>query len=1146
MADVSIHLKITDLAGAVQGVGALLGAGGDGDAPGTGMAGAAAEVRVTPSDRAEAFGAAYGAQLSGVVVFDHQGLGGAVELFGELRGEAGAPPTDALAGFAAEVTGAGDAFSEGFAVRLVEAVETVRAVVEEIPENPTAVVSALLDQILQVMGTLTGPEAEAIQAWIASIRELHRVLMPLIETVQAEGTDPAAVVVEVFGGALESTLEVLGYGPVRRLVVDLDAFPLGLLPPEATAGARAALDALGPAFASVHAAAGADVPEFRDTVVDAARALNRAHDALVPVFAAVNGLLRAPLFQPGALQAFLRERIDTVLGVKVHEVQKIDDPYKALFDRIDAAIAGIDLDFVRDDVLGFFTRTREAIEGAEVPSLATLLDAQLDTVDAAVTRLQEAVAGLLQRIKEFFDGLVARLREAAGAVGRWEDDGTFTFNAEDEIRRVLEAARTAVAGDLADPSKPSAAGAVAGFRHEVETLLQRVDAVLDPITAQVAQARDTAVGGIEQFTLFVQEADVPAKIEALRLKVQEVLDQLAPVDFAVVVDPVIAVIEDNTEKLKDIDTSKLNALLKQALSVALDVIISIDFSASISTPLDERFAEIRRVPAEGINALQEGFERALASLDGLAPSQLLAGLLEAFDVIAAALRGLNAATLLAPLDALHKRLLHDPLAALKPSVLLAPLSDAYGGFVSVFDEIRGADIIAPVEHGLNQLKAALDDLDVAGAIQSLKEDVARLKTAMGTLRPSTLLQPLVADLEQVQSELDRFKPSVVFAPATELAAPLLTALEAVQADTVNTLFALFQEPLAALDRLRPTALEAELRAGIDTLIAAIRALGIPAAVAGLKARHFDINAAVTAGGGSIQLSMTGMLDPEPILGPIVDAQGRILAALDGLKSNIALPDLTDLYDEVRPRLLEMLPPYARAALDPEAFKRVMRLADPTRFVAELDTRYDALLDKLIPIQPSDISGALDEEYDAVMAQVNALDVEAALDRVLESFERIRGVAQSVRVDFVAADVDRGVAAVKEVASALDVTRLFPSLDAIHNEVLGVVDAAKPSVLFGGGLQPLFDDVGELVDAVDPRTALLPALDAAWAALRALLDEIDFGRVLSPLLDKLDELEAELKAELKRTERAFDRMLAAGKEALGGAGGSLEVSVEVSF
>ena len=59
----------------------------------------------------------------------------------------------------------------------------------------------------------------------------------------------------------------------------------------------------------------------------------------------------------------------------------------------------------------------------------------------------------------------------------------------------------------------------------------------------------------------------------------------------------------------------------------------------------------------------------------------------------------------------------------------------------------------------------------------------------------------------------------------------------------------------------------------------------------------------------------------------------IIAALEGLKTNVELgDDLADAYIHLRDQLLAMLPPFARELMDPEKFKRVMRLADPTRFL----------------------------------------------------------------------------------------------------------------------------------------------------------------------------------------------------------------------
>ncbi len=53
-------------------------------------------------------------------------------------------------------------------------------------------------------------------------------------------------------------------------------------------------------------------------------------------------IANARLFQPKALEIYLREQMNKALEVQVQEVQKIDDPFNSLLDRIDQGIEGID------------------------------------------------------------------------------------------------------------------------------------------------------------------------------------------------------------------------------------------------------------------------------------------------------------------------------------------------------------------------------------------------------------------------------------------------------------------------------------------------------------------------------------------------------------------------------------------------------------------------------------------------------------------------------------------------------------------------------------------------------------------------------------------------------------------------------------
>ena len=100
-------------------------------------------------------------------------------------------PSAAFETFTQRLTQANSVFAGDLLQRLQDTLDAIQSISHGVPENRTAVVGALLDQILNVLGSLEGPEAEQIRSWFQSLQELHQVLMPLIEQAQA-APDPAA------------------------------------------------------------------------------------------------------------------------------------------------------------------------------------------------------------------------------------------------------------------------------------------------------------------------------------------------------------------------------------------------------------------------------------------------------------------------------------------------------------------------------------------------------------------------------------------------------------------------------------------------------------------------------------------------------------------------------------------------------------------------------------------------------------------------------------------------------------------------------------------------------------------------------------------------------------------------------------------
>ena len=687
MAEGSLFANIDTLQTALSGINLLLGSTPDDGGAGVGLAGAAHLAAASPAQRVASFQGSFTAQVTGVFDFDlSANIAELAGLFDNLGTAVQASPTAVLANFAGRLQAVDGVLGVDFVPKLQETLATIQSISAGVPENRTGVVAALLDQLLKLLGSLEGPEASTIRSWIDSLAELKDTLLPLIEQAQAN-PDRSALALEVVGHTLGNTLDLLGFGAARQLIDFLDKFPGGALAASLMAELAGALDAATGAYVQVTAQVSADWPDFRDASVAVIDFMQDLKAKVRAVLAVIERIVSAQIFQPNALATYLRELIDRAQAVPVREAQQIDVPYNALLDRIDAAIAGIDLDFIRTDALGFFERARTTLEQTNLAGIGEFLQAQLAPVTAAVGQLQQGVTDLLEQIRAFFAGLLDQVRSLAGTVGEFQNDGSFQFRWEEELRVLFNQARTVIGGDPANPAAPSLAGSLHEFQAAIDQFLQQLNGVLGPAQAGVDAVKTDAVNGINEFVTFLNGLNVPDLIVQLRGQVAGILDQLGPIDFGAVVDPVLQVIDENTAKIRQIDPSSLNDLLRAALATALDVIISIDFSVEISNPLKEQFATVKAAPAQALAQLQQRYEQAIGLLDALNPAQLLDALLAAFDVIEQAVGSIDVGSLLQPLDQLHAQYLQQPLARLKPSSLLEPVADIFQTFMLVFDAL---------------------------------------------------------------------------------------------------------------------------------------------------------------------------------------------------------------------------------------------------------------------------------------------------------------------------------------------------------------------------------------------------------------------------------------------------------------------------
>ena len=1073
-----------------------------------------------------------------------------------------ASPDEALDDLKQQLETASQAIGGDLVGQIRGLVDTVRSLRDGIPENGTEIVRVLLDQILGVLATLEGPEADTIRAWVQSVEDLSRTVLPVIDAVN-NGGDPEALVIQVFQQALSGVLDTFGYEAANQLLQTLDDWMTGVLPATLLDSVTVTADGVTVNYTQLLTLAGAEENIFQTAVNDTAAAMDSWRDALQLLLNDLAQLVAAPLLQPEALAGALRSQLQTALSVPVRDAQRIEDPFTALFDRLDSAIDAVDLNAVRKDVLGFFDTTQETLETLDLGSIGDTLQTALAPADQLVAGLDSGVLAALEQVQAFFDQLATKVRELVGPLGEFQPDDSFVYHVERDLQQVFQQTELAITGDPSNPDAPSLVSLLEDFQLFLDSTLGEITAQLAPLQARISEIAGTVVGQVNDFNAFLTGLDIPQLLEDLRSRVQEILDQLAPIDFAAVIDPVVEEFRANGEKLSQIDPASLNALLKEALKAAIDLVVVINISETVTPGIRSGFVEIRAVPQQAIDQLQAGYEEALSLLDALQPEQLLSSLFSTLDVITQAVETVQPAALLEPLDTLYDDYVQQPLATLEPSSLLEPVVDAFADVTDAFEQFDSGAVVAPLNQLLDRFKVAVAAVDLTAWIDELVLLVSQIQQRLQSSRPSDLLAPLVTEFSRLEQELDRVRPSVLFQPAVDLAAPLVGLIDSATQAMVNALHTMFQAPLAVLDRLNPDQLMQELVTAIDQGLQRLRVLNIPGRFSQLKAQHFDLRAAITAeisasaaaeieAGGveatveaeaaatlAARLALVGTIDPNVNLAPLVVQYRQLEQDLVTLKQNIQTHSVQTLYTELAQQLRTMLPAYGRELMDVETFKRFMRLADPTRFVQELETRFVQLKDKLLPISPEEIGAELDAIYEAVVGLIDGLNIEASLNQVKDSLGRIQGTVAGLRVDFLTEDIDQTIAQVQALVAGLNPERMVAGLDAVYQQLLVVVESTRPSQVLSD-LTMILTQVQDLLSAFDLTTLLKEPLMTAWAAIEATLGDIDLTVVLSPLVDKLTELEDGLLEGLEEVETSFDDMLRSARGALGGASASVSV------
>ncbi|MCP5157240.1 MAG: hypothetical protein H6983_23890 [Ectothiorhodospiraceae bacterium] len=1010
------------------------------------------------------------------------GPGGAGDGGGDAGGGAGA---DAGGG-----AGAGTDPAAAERAARHESLQRARAALDQFPEpfNGEPAVRAL-------RGMLYGLRRHRVP--VRYLPVLDDIVHPIETALDLIGADAAALTnhVDSAYGAVADYLEQRTRGPLARIEIDLGAMAVTLDPAALRADLVAAADAMERIAPAVD---GGDLAPVGSAVDDLVAAL----DGLVPRLGAIEAdVLGTPL---DGLEARL-DRLGLDLERRLREAVTRLEPAAALgqvarlHEAIDALAEAAGIEALAERIGGALDVVVRGLEGLEIETLLTPL-AELDSaIRTAIDGLDGALAGLAGEVAGLFDGVDSALAEVdpeplRQALERALDDLVAELAAT--VERLFGPARDAV-----QEAVDAIVGAVAGL--DLEGTRDALGQVVD------------GIGGALQAPEVVQAA------EELRGILDDVVARLRALSFTPITDEVIAGIESITETLRSIDTSALDDLTRNGLELSLQV-LPVDLAPVTDPLIDELAALIDAGPRALLEQAARQVEALMAEIDRYSPQTLVGDrLTQPYQDLVSRLDAFTPSALFEPVEQALAGATDRVRDAIDPAALLAPLAEVHESLLGRLDTLRPSNLMQPLDDALSgvldRLMELVPDEVIDGAlgavIARIEEAQALLAAARGLLdKVRGLLQGLDDPAEQIRTWL----------------APLFTAVGGLA--TLGTLAPTFDRLRLAVDALQASRLRADLATALDPLMTGLETLDADALRARLVAAWRAVpRAAVAALPAGVDrdrlLAQIDRLDPlapptSRVLGAVAGLRGRLLAAQGALESHLTHWD--------------------------ERFLRAGSALDRMRLPADGAGIADALRDALEAELVQPIGGlvrSLGAPFDALRAPLERIDdfmvaIETGVADLLtgpgglttlrDTLRALVARVESIDLGFLTDELDEVFDAVREKLEAVGPAALAEALAPAFDAAIDALDPS--SVLPAGALAELDSAYQDLVDdlaSLDPGAIVVDAIQPTYdETVRPLVSVFDLSQPLEDLAARLGELDEELKAEVARTNQAFNQMLGA--------------------
>ena len=921
----------------------------------------------------------------------------------------------------------------------------------------------------------------------------------LLETmIQFADMDSAALQTHIQSTltALKTALERDGQAPLNRFTTSFNNLTTKIN----TTALDAEMVQLTVALQNIADAVGAADISGIDADVNT---INTTLDSLLP---RLNQILNE-VFSGAASQSITQlGRLPRELDLGMRRLQRMLEPSLSLdfFTVIDSllnqSIKQSHLNEFTQAIADFFERITGALETLNSATIQTALGTVSDALESTLDGFDDAMLQLAARVSALFDEVDAALAKIDTQALREQIEGAI-----EDMQNSLEE----TVNDLFEPVQNVVSSAV--------TTIDTTVASFNP--DDVAEALR---GVITQITDVLTSEEVTNAINSIRDAIERVTHQVQALSFSPVVDEVIDGIDQITGTLQSIEPSQLNAVTKGAIKVAVAVLPD-----DLEEPRDYLITELDRIVDEGpiplVEQIKAPVEQLTNQVKSLSPEKLIGdSLSKPFNDFIAELEKFTPSSLLAPVQNALDNVKDNVRDQIDLARLLKPLEDLYNNLVSQMDRFGPEQLVDPVERQITSLTDSLLEVlpeevifevlnkiisgieFVTAIVTEVKLILKKIQSMVATLanpqeQLHSWLQPVLnlvdtmPDIASLQDLFDEVSDAVDKLTASELrttlqgsTAPLLTALSDLEPQTMLTqLTSAYQN----IDRTAVNALpDSPQKSSLLTALDRFNPLSSPMSrvFSNLQQWHDDLTEAMTA-------YETAMLSWET----------RFFVK-DNPFTDLQISDVTT--QTIKDLLREGIEEQAIAPVAKVLSSIGTAIATFNGPIGELENFVDSIEDMLEQITEGPGSlGEIRDTLNQLIERVQNINLQFLEDELNDVFDAVKQKFNDVSPTVFREALQ---AAIDETLDLIDISLLLPqedinAIDQTYQELLDKLKDFDPGKLVIDAVKPEFDK------------KVLP-----------LIDTFDLSGPLDTLIERMDNLAAELGAELSRTDQSYKTMLQA--------------------